>query len=48
MIKKDGKEYYTLEEVDSMLSDYIKKTAQELKLELSKKQILNNKKLEHV
>lgn len=41
MKKVDGKEYFSLQEVDVILSDYIKETAKELKLELSKKQILN-------
>lgn len=45
----DWKKYYTSNELDSIIYSYIRETANELKLELSKKSIkLNSKKLEYV
>ena len=38
----EEKEYYTRDEVDKIMYDYIRETAQELKIELKEKNLKNN------
>ena len=38
----EEKEYYTREEVDTIMYSYIRETAKELKIELKKKNLKNN------
>lgn len=49
MKTSEVKKYYDIQEVDIIMYDYIKKTAQDLKLELGKRKThITSKKVDHV